>query len=70
MRDGFRQLENEHLVNVSLDYDVSGIGNLYLRAHNLFEGDRPVMNFSTPRTYRGYLGSDERRIYLGLRRSF
>ena len=62
--------QQEHLVNLSLDFDLSESTNLYLRAHNLFEDNRPVMTFNTSRPNLGYLGSEERRIYLGLRTRF
>ncbi len=62
--------QDEHLVNLSLNYDVYESGNIYLRVHNLFEDDRPVMTFDTPKPYKGFLGSDERRIYLGFRTGF
>lgn len=66
--DAYKQ--QEHFVNISLDYGVSEWGNIYLRVHNLLEDDRPVTTFASDKPYRGYLGSDERRIYLGFRTGF
>ena len=61
--------QSGHLVNLSLRYEVE-TGSFYLRLHNLFEDDRPVMTFNPTRPNQGYLGSDERRIYLGFRTGF
>jgi len=62
--------QNEHLFNIAITYDVTKNGSLYLRVHNLFEDDRPVVTFNTMRPYQGAIGSDEYRIYLGYRMNF
>ncbi|MDD9945920.1 MAG: TonB-dependent receptor [Myxococcales bacterium] len=55
----------EHLVFLLLGYEVTDSFRVFVRAHNLFEEDRPVVTFTTNMPNRGYLGSDERRIYVG-----
>jgi hypothetical protein len=66
--DAYKQ--PEHLVNLSLDYNVFGASDIYLRIHNLIEEHRPVTTFNTGMPNQAYLGSDERRIYLGFRARF
>ncbi len=62
--------QNENLVNMAIAYDITENGSLYLRVHNVFEDNRPVITFNSSRPYQGTLGSDERRIYIGYRATF
>ena len=49
---------------------VDGSGNIYLGVQNLFEDDFPAMTFQPHLPSTGYLGNDERRIYMGFRIEF
>lgn len=66
--DAYKQ--DAHTVNLALSYDVTENSSLTLRAHNLFEDDRPTTTFKPGAPAQGYLGTDERRVYLGYRIRF
>lgn len=62
--------QNSIKCNLKLTYLLTQQSFIYFKAHNILEDDRPTMTFASSKPARGYLGSDERRLYLGYQKKF
>ena len=62
--------QNKNLFNVSVSYDILNNLNLYMKINNALEDDFPPHGIGPNIPYAAYMGSDERRVYCGIRISY
>lgn len=61
--------QSKHLVNAAASYDISEKINIYFKAYNLFQDDFPLV-YKSNIPYSAYFGTQQTRIYMGIKLQF